>query len=141
MHGRVGDDDGFVTSFFQEEEQTEMTKKKEGTFPFLPAPLLLDKNAEKEKKKKKTTKGGQQRCPGEGLHLSKEGLAALRTDIARALNDHDVLLAVGLVFKVVVNVRQRRLALDTREASWVESPALIETYTTNDGNILDASLH
>lgn len=60
------------------------------------------------------------------LHLSKERLATLGTDIAGPLDDHDVLLTVGLVLKVVVDVRQRCLALHTREASRMEAPALRE---------------
>lgn len=60
------------------------------------------------------------------LHLSKERLATLGTDIAGPLDDHDILLTVGLVLKVVVDVRQRRPALHAREASRMEAPALRE---------------
>lgn len=62
------------------------------------------------------------------LHFAKEGLATFSTDVACPLDDHDILLAVGLVLKVVVHIRQRHLALHTAEASWVESPALIITF-------------
>jgi len=60
------------------------------------------------------------------LNLAKEGLATLRTDVSSPLNDHDILLTVRLVLKIVINVRQWRLALHAREAPRMESPALIE---------------
>lgn len=59
------------------------------------------------------------------LHFAKEGLATLGTDVTCPLDDHDILLTISLVLKVVVHIRQRHLALHTAEASRMESPALI----------------
>lgn len=69
----------------------------------------------------------EQKPVGRGgmLHFAKESLATLGTDVTCPLDDHNILLAVGLVLKVVVHIRQRHLTLHTAEASRVESPALI----------------
>ena len=56
--------------------------------------------------------------------LAKVGLATLCSDIPGLLNDHHIPLAVGFVLKIVIDISEQRLALDTTEAIGMEPPAL-----------------